>query len=68
MEELTNTYLLDINAMTEGLVIRLAPSRLLIAFSLETGMRSTSQSIEKQTLVSKSKRKWFKQIIIIPAR
>ena len=68
MEELKNTYLLDINAMTEGLVIRLAPSRLLIAFSLETGMRSTSQSIEKQTLVSKSKRKWFKQIIIIPAR
>ena len=69
MEELTNTYLLDINAMTEGLVIRLAPSRLLIAFSFETGMRrSTSQSIEKQTLVSKSKRKWFKQIIIIPAR
>ena len=68
MEELTNTYLLDINAMTEGLVIRLAPSRLLIAFSLEIGMRSTSQSIEKQTLVSKSKRKWFKQIIIIPAR
>ena len=68
MEELTNTYLLDINAMTEGLVIRLAPSRLLIAFSLETGMRSTSQSIEKQTLASKSKRKWFKQIIIIPAR
>ena len=68
MEELTNTYLLNINAMTEGLVIHLAPSRLLIAFSLETGMRSTSQSIEKQTLVSKSKRKWFKQIIIIPAR
>ena len=68
MEELTNTYLLDINAMTEGLVIRLAPSRLPIAFSLETGMRFTSQSIEKQTLVSKSKRKWFKQIIIIPAR
>ena len=68
MEELTNTYLLDINAMTEGLVIRLAPSRLPIAFSLETGMRSTSQSIEKQTLVFKSKRKWFKQIIIIPAR
>ena len=69
MEELTNTYLLDINAMTEGLVIRLAPSRLLTAFSLETGMRrSTSQSIEKQMLVSKSKRKCFKQIIIIPAR
>ena len=25
MEELTNTYLLDINAMTEGLVIRYLP-------------------------------------------
>ena len=30
MEELTNTYLLDINVKTEGLLIRLAPSKMRV--------------------------------------
>ena len=30
MEELTNTYLLDINVKTEGLIIRLVPRKLRV--------------------------------------